>query len=91
VGLDAVEHLPGLDDAGPAEHRDDAHAALVGGHLFAAERRGAAVRPGRMLGSVIGGVPDDGVFVEAVLLQELQHETDIVIVLQHARTIEIDF
>jgi hypothetical protein len=45
------------------------------------------VRPRRMLGSVVGRVPDDGVLVEAALLEEVEHQADVVVVLEHAAAV----
>ena len=81
---DVVDHGAGLDDAGPADHRRHAVATFPVGVLLAAEHRGAAVGPGKGLGAVVGRVHDDGVLVEAELLQLRQHLPHVPIVLDHA-------
>ena len=52
--------------------------------LFAAEHRGAAVGPGEDLGAVVGGIHDDGVVVEAQLLELVEQLADVAVVLDHA-------
>src|SRR3990172_3979727 len=65
MGENVVVDGAGLDDAGPADGRGNTIAALPVGVLLAAEWRGAAVRPAGYLRTVVGGVHDDGVVVEA--------------------------
>ncbi|MND76385.1 hypothetical protein D3C80_680320 [compost metagenome] len=65
-------------------------AALVGGAFLAQERRGAAVRPGDLLRTVVGGVDDDGVVGDAEVIQLLQQFADVVVVLDHAVRIQAD-
>jgi hypothetical protein len=40
-----------------------------------------------MLGPVVSRVPDDGVLVEAALPEEVEHQADVVIVLEHAAAV----
>jgi hypothetical protein len=40
-----------------------------------------------MLRPVVGRVPDDGVLLESVLLQEVEYQPDIMVVLQHATAV----
>ena len=78
VALDAVEYGACGDLAVPAGDLGDADAALVDGHLLSAEGSGAAVRPGVVLGAVVGGVGDGGVLTDAHVLEDLQHGADVV-------------
>src|SRR5450432_980120 len=51
------------DVAGPAEQAGATEAAFVDSALAAKERRVAAIRPGEVLGAVVGCEYDDGVVV----------------------------
>ncbi len=90
VGGDAVELRSRLDDTGPLDEGRHAEAALPGRSLLAVEGDGAAVGPGEGLGAVVGGVEDDGVVVDAELLELGEDTADVVIVLEHAVGIEAD-
>src|SRR5262249_7572484 len=54
-GEEAVLHAAGLDPARPADHARHAEAALEHRAFGGAERRHAAVGPGKDLGAVLGG------------------------------------
>src|SRR3990172_9818882 len=69
MGEDVVVDGAGLDYAGPADGRGDTIAALPVRVLLSAEGRGAAIRPTGDLRTVVGGVHDDGVLVEAELFE----------------------
>ena len=45
--------------------------------------------PGGMFGAVVGGILDDGVRLETIIIQEVEHQADVVIVLQHAGTMVV--
>jgi len=42
-----------------------------------------------MLRTFVGGVPDDGVLVETLRLEEVVDESDIVVVLQHPGAVKV--
>src|SRR6185295_19464395 len=64
VGVQFVVHRAGFDDARPADGAGHAVAALPVGVLLAAKGRGTAIGPTGYLGTVVGGIHDDGVFIE---------------------------
>ena len=72
-GDDAVVNRARCDLAGPADHRRHAEAAFPGRVLLVAERRHAAVRPGVHVRAVVGGEHDDGVVVDAQVVELLEH------------------
>src|SRR5450631_159497 len=57
--------------AGPADHRRHAETSLEDGSLGLGERRLTAIGPGEYFGTVIGGEYDDGVVINAHVLQLL--------------------
>ena len=81
---DLIDHRAGFDDAGPTDDGGDAVSTFPLGIFFAAEHRGAAVWPGEGFGAVIGGVHDDGIFVEAELLEFGEDLADMAVVFDHA-------
>ena len=83
-GDDAVLDLAGRHLARPADHRRRAEAAFHDRALALRERRLSAVRPGEDLGAVVGGEDDDGVVVDAHVLELLHHDADVVVELRHA-------
>ena len=83
-GDDAVLDLAGRHLARPADHRRHAEAAFHDRALALRERRLSAIRPGEDLGAVVGGEDDDGVVVDAHVLELLHHEADVVVELRHA-------
>ena len=90
VREDIVQHRAGFDHAGPANGRRHAEAALPVGVLLAAERRRAAVGPREFLRAVVGRVHDDGVFVDAEILQRVQQFADVRVVFDHAVGIDAE-
>ena len=70
--------------AGPAHHRRHAERAFPVGVLLAAERRRRRVRPGKLIGAVVGGVDDDRVVGDAQIVKRLQQLADVAVVLDHA-------
>ena len=84
AGHDAVLDLAGLYLARPAQDHRHAEAAFERGALAAGERRLAAVRPGEVLGAVVGREADDRVAFEVVVLQVLHDGADDVVDLRHA-------
>ena len=84
MGGDFIDHRAGFDDAGPTDDGGDAVSTFPLGIFFASEHRGAAVWPGEGFGAVIGGVHDDGIFVEAELLEFGEDLADMAIVFDHA-------
>ena len=83
VADDAVEDLPGRDVAGPADHRRHAVGALPVRVLLVAERRHAGVGPRVHVRAVVGGVHDDRVLGEAVLVEEVEQVADELVVVEH--------
>ena len=73
-----------LDVPRPADNARRAHAAFPGAQLPGFERGDAAVREGLNLSTVVGGEDDDGVVVQAEVLELLHHQTDVVVELGHA-------
>ena len=71
--------------AGPAHERRHAIAAFPVGVLLAAERRGAAVRPGECLGAVVGRVDDDGIVGDAEIVELFQKLADLAVMLRPCR------
>ena len=69
--------------AGPAHHRRHAVGALPVRVLLVAERRHAGVGPGVHVRPVVGGVHDDRVLREALLVEEVEHLTDQLVVVDH--------
>ena len=84
AGHDPVLDLAGRNLAGPADDARHAEAAFQHRPLAAGERRLAAVGPGEVLGAVVGREDDDGVVLEAVVLQLLHDRADDVVELRHA-------
>src|SRR5438067_6954949 len=72
-GNDPVLDLAGRDAAWPSNHAWHAEAAFQRCSLAARERRLAAIRPGKILRTIVGGEHHDGVVVEA-LVPELLHD-----------------
>ena len=90
VGGDAVELRPRFNDTGPLDESGHAKAALPGRPLLAVKGDGAAVGPGEGFGAVVGRVEDDGVVIDAKLLDPGEDTADVMIVLEHAVWIETD-
>ena len=65
VGTDVIDNGSRGDDAGPLDNARDTVAPLPLGVFFSAKHGGTPVRPGKGFGPIIGGVHDDGVFLEA--------------------------
>ncbi len=74
----------GLDLAGPPYEARHAPAAFPVGVLLAVERRVGAVRPGVVLGTVVGRVHDDRVVGDAELVELVEHLADLLVVRDHA-------
>ena len=85
--VQAREHLVGdlarLDLARPADHRRHAEGAFPVRVLLAAERRRRGVRPGELVGAVVGAVDDDGVVGDLEIVERLQELPDVPIMLEH--------
>ena len=90
VRTDVVDDRAGLDHAGPANDRGDAVAAFPVGVLLAAEHRRAAVGPAHRLRAVVGGVHDDGVVVDAKLIELREQLANHAVVLDHAVGIDAE-
>src|SRR5439155_24761878 len=84
MGNDAVQHRASLDLAGPAHERRNAPGALPVRVLAAAEQRVAAIGPCVVLGTIVGGVHDDGIVGDAQFVKLVEHLTDLLIVRYHA-------
>src|SRR5215510_10085653 len=74
----------GPDDAGPADHRWGAEAALPGFAFLAFEGRDATIREGYRLGAVVSGEHDNGVVGLCHVVDLLEHVADVVVHLLHA-------
>src|SRR6185369_15432637 len=74
--------------ARPAHETRYSEATLEHRALRAGERRLPAVWPGEVLGAVVGREDDDGLVVDAPVLQALEHGADDVIELRHARLVD---
>ena len=81
---DVVDDGARLDHARPPDHGGNTIAALPLRVLLAAEHGRAAIGPGESLGAVVGRVHDDGVVLDAKLLELGQHLADLAVVLGHA-------
>ena len=82
--IDRVLHLARRDSAGPTDDHRGAEAAFHPGSLASGERGLTAIGPGEVLGTVVGGKGDDGVVVEAIVLQVLHDRADDIVELRHA-------
>src|SRR5262249_42937142 len=82
-GYDAVLDFPRGHLAGPADDCGHAEAALECRSLAAGEWRLAAVGPGEVLGTVVGGKAEDRVVLKTVVLQVLHDRADDVVELRH--------
>ncbi len=80
---DAVQHRAGLYLARPADEARHAPATFPVRILLASERAVGAVRPGVVLGAVVGGVHDDGVVGDAQLIELVEHLADLLVVHNH--------
>jgi hypothetical protein len=80
---DLRDGVPGGQFRGPADVAHGAHAALVGGAFFALHAAG----PAHGVGAVVGEIDDDGVVLDAVLLQPRKHAAHVhVLVLDHRQS-----
>jgi hypothetical protein len=75
---------PGRDPAWPSQYQRRPEATLPAQALLTPERRGAAVGPGELLGTVVGGEHDDGVVSDAQLVELAEQLTDHPVQLLHA-------
>ncbi len=73
----------GLDHPAPVGDAGDAHAALPGRALGAAEGRVARVRPAIELRAVVGGDEDEGVVEHARLVERIDDLADVGVDLHH--------
>src|SRR6266550_904805 len=83
-GEDAVLHGICRHMTGPAQNARHAEAAFEDRPLGLSEWCCSAIGPGEKLGAIIGGKDDDGIIVNAEILQLLHNQTDVVIELGHA-------
>ena len=84
VGEDVVVDGAGLDNAGPTDGAGHTVAAFPVFVLLAAEGRGAAVGPAKLLRAVVGGIHDDGVVLEAEFFELVEELADHAVVFDHA-------
>ena len=73
-----------LDFTRPAHDRRDPEGTFPVGVLLVAERRGCRVRPGELVGPVVGGVDHDGVVGELQVVEGFQQFADVAVMLKHA-------
>ena len=71
---------PGLILPGQRSERRNAPAAFPVGVFHHAERRVGAVRPGVVLGAVVGGIHDDGVVGDAEFIELVEQFADLLVV-----------
>ena len=88
VRRDVVVNGTGLDHARPFNHGRNAVAAFPVGVLFASEHGGSAVWPGERFSTVVGGVHDDGVFIEPEFFELGKNLANVTVMLDH--TVRID-
>ena len=87
---DVVDLRARRHEARPAHKRRDTVAAFPVGVLFPAERRKAAVRPGKCLSAIVGRVDDDRIVGDTEVVERLQELPDLAIVLHHAVGIDAE-
>jgi hypothetical protein len=80
--------LPGWDLAGPASEAWSAEATFEHGSLAARKWRLAPVRPSEILGPVVGRENEQGVVVEAIVLEFLHDRADDVVELRHTGLVD---
>ncbi len=90
VGGDAVELCTRLDNAWPFDKRGYAESSFPGCSFLTVEGDCTAVWPGEGLSTVIGGIKDDGVVINAQFFQLGKDTPDTIIVLEHAIGINAD-
>src|ERR1700721_37035 len=73
----------GLCFTRPAQERRNAPAPFPVRVLLGAERRVGAIRPGVVLGAVVGGIHDDGVVGDAQLIKLGEQLADLLVVSDH--------
>src|SRR5262249_42885462 len=73
-----------FDHSRPAHHHGNAETTFPCRTLLTVEHRHSAVRPQRELGSVIGGVKNDGVIGNSQLVELIKELTHMPVVLDHA-------
>src|SRR6266516_2728133 len=84
AGENAVLNRVCQNVPGPAQDARHAETAFEDRAFALCERRGAPIGPGKELSAIVGGEDDDGVVVQAEILELLHHQADVVIELGHA-------
>jgi hypothetical protein len=80
----AVDGLACHEFAGPTDEGRHAIGAFPVRILFAAERRGACIRPRIVMRSIVGRVEHDGVVGDAEIVDLLEQQPDVNVMLNHA-------
>src|SRR5215475_4652524 len=80
---DFVRNAVRLDVARPADHRRHAIGSLPVGVFFTAKRSHAGIGPGVHVGPVVSAVKEDGVVGNAELVEQVEHLTNVLVVVNH--------
>src|SRR6478609_2570163 len=80
---DAIGDRARFDLFRPAEEKRYTKGAFPVGVLLAAEWGGAGIWPGVFVRTVVGAVHDDGVFGDAELIEQIEHLSHVVVVIDH--------
>src|ERR1700748_1836189 len=74
--------------ARPAQQRGHTKTAFHSGTLASGERSIAAIRPGKVLCAIVGSEDDDGVVVDAHVLELFHQQPDVIVELRHPGFLE---
>jgi hypothetical protein len=74
-----------------AHHARNAKAALPVGVFFTAERSDTAVRPGIVMRTIVRGIDDDGVVVDAEFFELIEQDADVLVMLDHPGAVYTEF
>src|SRR5215468_330760 len=80
---DFVRYRVRLDVARPADHRRHAIGPLPVGVFFAAKRSHTGIWPGVHVGTVVSAVKEYGVVSNAELVEQVEHLTNVLVVVNH--------
>src|SRR6185436_16531870 len=83
VRADTVQDRAGRNLAGPAEEARNAPGAFPVSVLLAAEWRICPIRPSVILGPIVGGIHDDGVFGDSQFVELVEHLADLFVMGDH--------
>src|SRR5205085_768285 len=86
---DTVQYRAGLYLARPADEAWHPPTAFPVGVLLGAEWCVGAVRPGVILGTVVGGVHDNGVIGNAQFVELVEHLANLLVMHDHPVTVRV--